>query len=763
VGDAAPSYTTVRDGGFDPVPVAAQTGDSVDVRVTDAGGATLFELRVAVLARRPPIVVRTDPPRRKTDVPLNAAIVVVFSEPVAGGTLTPSSVRLFRGPIQTPVAGSVRLLEGTATAAAFVPSAPLDRNAEYRLEVTRAVRDLDGDALAAGATVEFTTGQSSTGPAASIALSPDTVFMTGATYQMTATVRDAAGNQLIDQPITWSTNDPSALTVSPTGLLTALAAGSYYVDATVNGVLGRAEVYVTAGPAASVTLSPTQATVGASGDTIKLTATVRDAAGRLLDHPSVTWTSSDVALATVAADSSGNAGLAFAIVTGVSPGSVTITATSGTASATAAVTVIPPPPVVSVTVTPTSATLVLRGTRQLSAAVRDANGKVLAGRRVDWTTDNAAVATVDANGLATGVSAGSADVTATSEGVSDTAAITVTLLSFRSVTTGWWSHSCGLTPSGAVFCWGANDVGQLGVGSTDSSTGLVAVTGGLTFSAVSAGGFHTCGITTSGAAYCWGGNEDGQLGNGSTVVSSSVPVAVSGGHTFSAVSAGRAHTCGLTTNGAAYCWGNNGAGQLGDGSTPPSRVPVAVGGLTFSSVSAGDGHTCGLTTAGAAYCWGSGLLGDGSTSSGSVPVAVSGGLTFSSVSAGFGHTCGVTTTGEAHCWGANNFGQLGDGSINGGPPIGKSRSAPVSVVGGLTFAAVSAGHEFTCGIATGGTAYCWGQDWTGTPISVPVAVTGGLTFASLSAGYFLSCGTTVDNIAYCWQVGRTPWKVAGQP
>ena len=228
---------------------------------------------------------------------------------------------------------------------------------------------------------------------------------------------------------------------------------------------------------------------------------------------------------------------------------------------------------------------------------------------------------------------------------------------------------CGVTTSGAAYCWGDNTFGQLGDGTVSSSPVPVLVQGGLTFATLGAGAGHTCGVTTSGAAYCWGYDKFGQLGDGSAGADSPAPVLLSGGLTFATLSGGNIHTCGVTPSGAAYCWGFNGDGQLGVGMTSVNNpTPLLVqGNLTFSAVSAGDSHTCGLATGGAAYCWGensfgSGQLGDGTFSSSPVPVLVQGGLTFATLSAGADHTCGVTTSGAVYCWGNNNSGQLGDGS-----------------------------------------------------------------------------------------------------
>src|SRR5207245_347965 len=144
-------------------------------------------------------------------------------------------------------------------------------------------------------------------------------------------------------------------------------------------------------------------------------------------------------------------------------------------------------------------------------------------------------------------------------------------------------HTCGVTAAGTAYCWGGNGIGQLGDGSTTNrlTPVLVVAPAGVSFAAVDAGDFHTCGVTAAGTAYCWGGNGFGQLGDGTTPYRLT-PVLVAPGVSFAAVTPARLHTCGVTPAGTAYCWGSNSVGQLGDGTITDRSSPVLVPGVSFS-------------------------------------------------------------------------------------------------------------------------------------------------------------------------------------
>ncbi len=280
--------------------------------------------------------------------------------------------------------------------------------------------------------------------------------------------------------------------------------------------------------------------------------------------------------------------------------------------------------------------------------------------------------------------------------------------------------------------------------------------GKLAFRAVSAGVNHSCGMTTDYKAYCWGENASGKLGDG-TITNRLMPVRVAGQHSFRQLSAAWSHTCGVTVGHHAFCWGDNFFGQRGNGKTDgrPTPGPVA-GGLLFLQISAKHDHTCGVTTDNRAYCWGindNAALGDGTRTDRLIPVPVAGGHLFRQTSAGTTYTCGVTTEYRAYCWGWNFVGQLGDGD-----ETGSTRVTPVPVTGGLRFRQISTADHHTCGVTTGSRVYCWGYDDTGAlgagASSVwnfkPVAVFGGLYWKELGAGFDHTCGRTSAGKAYCW-------------
>ena len=348
------------------------------------------------------------------------------------------------------------------------------------------------------------------------------------------------------------------------------------------------------------------------------------------------------------------------------------------------------------------------------------------------------------------------------------------------------AHSCALE-NGRAYCWGENDYGQLGDGGTADSSVPVAVDtrgalAGKTLTQISAGGgggLDTCALASTGAAYCWGSDYDGALGDGSSDgASSAVPVPVDAGGALASrrltqISTGSDGACALDAGGTAFCWGQNDFGELGDGGTASSAVPVAVegggalAGRQLAEISAGYEDTCALDTAGAAYCWGdnsSWELGNGSGGAdgdySSVPVRVTAtgalaGKTLTQISAGWGYGCALDSAGAAYCWGAGPLGGTATSSV----PV------PVDAIGvlaGHPLKEISAGLGETCALARTGTAYCWGDntygelgDGSSVSSAVPVAVDtrgalAGKFLTQLTAGAFHACAVDLTDAAYCW-------------
>ena len=340
-------------------------------------------------------------------------------------------------------------------------------------------------------------------------------------------------------------------------------------------------------------------------------------------------------------------------------------------------------------------------------------------------------------------------------------------------------HTCALTNGGGVKCWGSNQFGQMGVSlSLFSSSTPVDVTGlGSGIIAIAAGGSHTCALTASGGVKCWGLNQNGQLGDNGASLIRFAPADVSGLTSgAAAIAAGLLTTCAVTTGGAAKCWGANGVGQLGDGTTTsPALVPVNVSGLAsgVAAIATYGGHSCALTTVGGIKCWGqnnSGQLGIGTPPNSSlVPVDVisaQSGPALTGASAivvNFFSSCAVKGGGVL-CWGDNTVGQLGNDLIL------FSSHTPANVLSGpastplVGVSAIATGSSHACALTTVGGVKCWGFNTSGQVgngnnlrvVSTPEDVIAGPSLpplsgvSALTAGEQHTCALMNSGGVKCW-------------
>ena len=289
------------------------------------------------------------------------------------------------------------------------------------------------------------------------------------------------------------------------------------------------------------------------------------------------------------------------------------------------------------------------------------------------------------------------------------------------------THTCAMSSTSTAFCWGSGERGELGDGQQRASAVPVGAAGGLRFYGMASGHAATCGrAQPDETLYCWGKNDSGTIGVGSTAATVNVPTMVSGALKATRVEMGRDHICAIQAQKTLYCWGRNDSGQLGTGDTQLRTTPstILLSG-TVHDVAAGHEHTCALDSQYALWCWGrndKGQLGDGSRVTRAVPARVQSPYAFGQVSAGEAHTCAITTSNETYCWGENAEGQLGNGS--------NTASAVPVKLSGPPLRWIMTGANHSCGLMMTFDLVCWGSNkvgqlgqtsmaWSNVPVPVP--------------------------------------------
>jgi len=323
-----------------------------------------------------------------------------------------------------------------------------------------------------------------------------------------------------------------------------------------------------------------------------------------------------------------------------------------------------------------------------------------------------------------------------------------------------WGHTCAISHDGAVWCWGYNQNGELGNGTTIHSS-LPVLVKGLSgpVKALSVGDDHSCIITETGDVQCWGYNRSGQLGDGTTLNRNSA-VNVVGVSRASKLAAGWEHTCAIIYGSSVTCWGSNEYGQLGK-ATEEENMPLRIildelgheAGRYVGAIAASGGHTCALLFDGDVWCWGNnryGQLGDGTTENRDTPVQILqlGGMR--SLTAGGNHTCAIDENGQMLCWGWNHYGQLGVEDRS-------QQTVPVAVdwlPGDVVD--MGLGWQHTCVVLETGEIACWGandygqvwNDWQSPQSADGCGQT--KVYKPLDSGGFHSCAITEDGRTVCW-------------
>lgn len=373
---------------------------------------------------------------------------------------------------------------------------------------------------------------------------------------------------------------------------------------------------------------------------------------------------------------------------------------------------------------------------------------------------------------------------------------------WKEISAGYY-HTCGIASDDKAYCWGLNDEGQLGNGTTVSINSPVAVDttdklANLKIKSIRAAYEHTCALASDNNVYCWGAQTYGRLGNGISTDRSTVPVKVTNTGYLNGLyvkslstSTGSYSTCVIASDNNAYCWGANWDGEIGDGTTSQRNTPWpvlksgALNNQAVKSISVGGGSTCVIANDNNLYCWGAGdegQMGAGTNNHiNSSPIKSSfGALTVKSISVGEYSACAVASDDNAYCWGYNTNGGIGDGT-----DVDKNVPTPVDTsanMNGLKIKQVSVGGSHSCAIASDNNAYCWGRNGTGqlgyvngrenSYVPVPVDRSGvfkGVTINNLTLGKFHTCAVASDDKGYCWgyddygQISTSIWLMSESP
>lgn len=338
-------------------------------------------------------------------------------------------------------------------------------------------------------------------------------------------------------------------------------------------------------------------------------------------------------------------------------------------------------------------------------------------------------------------------------------------------------HVCGISNNDRAYCWGSNEYGQLGNNSTANSAIPIEVSRGVmsteSVKQITSGRRHTCAVDFNDKAYCWGNNDYGQLGNNSTN-SSSMPVAVSQGNMpagqVKQLISSYSHTCAIASNDNVYCWGINSSGQIGNNSTTNSLTPATVSqGVmpvgVIKQLAVGSRQTCVIASDNKVYCWGDngeGQLGNGSNTDSLIPVLVSLGAmpagAVKQITSSGASVCAIASDDKGYCWGYNDYGELGNNTyVPSNLPVAVLQGAmPVGVIKKITL-----GNYHACAIASDDRLYCWGGGDYGQlgnntydNSAIPIAVSQGASSTGLvkqiTAGYYHTCVIASDDKSYCW-------------